>query len=125
MSKKPSHVNYPLGEDIVDSRDMLERMEYLESFKESKELDDEDKDELKSYQELRAEIGEEYFDQGITFIDDSYWSEYAEEEFYTAYSIKSDISNIWYYVDWNKWENDLQIDYTSIDIDGWKYHYRQ
>ena len=109
---------YDADIDVIDSRDINERIDYLKSINEGDE-------ELAILLGVKADTGsEEYFDQGITFIADSYWSEYAEEEFYTAYSIKSDISNIWYYVDWNKWENDLQMDYASIDIDGNEYYYR-
>ena len=116
--KKPSYVHNPLGEDIVDSRDMLERMEYLES---ESELDDEDKDELKSYQELRTEIGEEDFEFGVTFIKDTYFSEAMREDFLSFNQIDEALEC---YIDFDAWATACSMDYDEISIGGYTYSYR-
>ena len=116
--KKPSYVHNPLGENIVDSRDMLERMEYLEA---DTELDAEDKDELKSYQKLRAEIGEEYFDMGVTFIKDTYFSEAMRDDFLEFNQIDEALEC---YIDFDAWETDRSMDYDEIGIGGYTYSYR-
>jgi len=116
--KRPSYVHNPLGENIVDSRDMLERMEYLEA---DTELDAEDKDELKSYQKLRAEIGEEYFDMGVTFIKDTYFSEAMRDDFLEFNQIDEALEC---YIDFDAWETDRSMDYDEISIGGYTYSYR-
>ena len=112
------YVISPLGEDYLDSRDILDRIKYLES---ESELDDEDKDELKVYQELRAEIGEEYFDQGITFIKDTYFSEAMRDDFLDFNQIDEALEG---YIDFDAWETDRSMDYDEIGIGGYAYSYR-
>jgi len=116
--KRPSYVHYPLGEDIVDSRDIIERIEYLEA---DTELDDEDKDELKSYQELRAEIGKENFEFGVTFIKDTYFSDAMREDFLEFNQIDEALEM---YIDFDAWETACRMDYTDIEIGGYTYSYR-
>jgi|TARA_R110002020_G_C15741792_1_gene725173 hypothetical protein len=116
--KTPSYVHILRGEDIVDSRDIVERIAYLEA---DTELDDEDKDELKAYQELRAEIGEEYFDQGITFIKDTYFSEAMREDFLEFNQIDEALEM---YIDFDTWATDCSMDYTDTEIGGYTYSYR-
>jgi len=116
--KKPSYVHNPLGEDYLDSRDMLARARYLES---ESELDDEDKDELKSYQELRAEIGEGYFDMGVTFIKDTYFSQAMRDDFLEFNQIDEALEC---YIDFDAWETDRSMDYDEISIGGYTYSYR-
>lgn len=112
------YVISPLGEDYLDSRDMLDRMKYLES---ESELDDVDKDELKSYQELQAEIGEENFDFGITFIKDTYFSEAMRNDFLEFNQIDEALEC---YIDFDAWETSCSMDYTDIEIGGYTYSYR-
>ena len=112
------YVISPLGEDYLDSRDMLARIEYLES---ESELDDEDKDELKVYQELRAEIGEEYFDMGVTFIKDTYFSQAMRDDFLEFIEIDEALEC---YIDFDAWETSCSMDYTDIEIGGYTYSYR-
>ena len=129
--KNRFYVESPLGEDLVDSRDMLARMVCLvavaegffaRSFKEeSKELDDADKDELKAYQELRAEIGEEYFDKGISFIKDTYFSQAMRDDFLEFNQIDEALEC---YIDFDAWETACSMDYTEIEIGGYAYSYR-
>jgi hypothetical protein len=119
MSKKPSYVPYLLGEDIVDSRNIVERMEYLKS---EAELDDEDRDELKSYQELREEIGKRNFDSGISFIKDTYFSEAMREDFLEFNRIDEALEC---YINFDAWETACSIDYTDIEIGGYTYSYRR
>jgi hypothetical protein len=116
--KEASYAHNPLGEDYLDSRDMLARIEYLES---ESELDDEDKDELKSYQELRAEIGEEYFNMGVTFIKDTYFSEAMRDDFLEFNQIDEALEC---YIDFDAWETACSMDYTDIEIGGYTYSYR-
>ncbi len=116
MSK--DYVISPLGEDYLDSRNILARIKYLES---ESELDDEDKDELKSYQELRAEIGEEYFDMGVTFIKDTYFSQAMRDDFLEFNQIDEALEG---YIDFDAWETDCSMDYDEISIGGYTYSYR-
>ena len=112
------YVISPLGEDYLDSRDILDRIKYLES---ESELDDEDKDELKSYQDLREEIGKEYFDMGVTFILDDYFSEAMRDYFLEVNSIDEALEC---YIDFDAWESNCMYEYTETDIGNYSYFYR-
>ena len=116
MSK--NYVISPLGKDLIDSRDMLDRIVYLES---ESELDDEDKDEMKSYQDLRKEIGKEYFDMGVTFIKDTYFSQAMRDDFLEFNQIDEALEC---YIDFDAWESNCMYEYTEINIDNYSYLYR-
>ena len=109
----------PLGDNYIDSRDILDRIKYLEYYK--SELDDEDKDELKSYQDLREEIGKEYFDMGVTFIFEDYFSEAMRDYFLEVNSIDEALEC---YIDFDAWESDRMYEYTKTYIGNYSYCYR-
>ena len=116
MSKQ--YVRSYLGDNYMDSRNILDRIKYLES---ESELDDEDKDELKSYQDLREEIGKEYFDMGVTFILDNYFSEAMRDYFLEVNSIDEALEC---YIDFDAWESNCMYEYTETDIGNYSYFYR-
>ena len=112
------YVMSPLGNELIDSRDILDRIAYLKS---ESELDDEDKDELKSYQDLRKEIGKEYFDMGVTFIKDTYFSQAMRDEFLEFNQIDEALEC---YIDFDAYENNCMYEYTETDIGNYSYYYR-
>jgi hypothetical protein len=110
------------AEDIIDSRDVIARIEYLES---EDELDGWDQDELNALKELQLEA-EQYSPDwvyGSTLIRDSYFKDYAQE-------LAEDIGSIdregWPYtcIDWEQAADELKQDYTQVDFDGVSYWIR-
>lgn len=76
-------------------------------------------DALKHIEELKNQ--EIYgWDDGVTFVKDSYFKEFAEEE---AGLVEN---KQWPYdcIDWEKAANRLQMDYSSVEFDGETYWYR-
>ena len=100
--------------DVLDSRDLL------------KMLDKEDDEErIKEIEDLIEEVGEDNFDMGITFIRENYWVEYCEELAYDCgYLHKNDDNPLHYYIDWQGWADEVEMDYSQIDFDGDTYYWR-
>ena len=129
-------------DDVIDSRDVIERVEELESElaelgenidlaeddeerKEAREAlkdwNDNNLDELKSLGDLCAE-GEgatSSWSDGTPLINDNYFTEYTEELCKDIGAIPSDLP--WYisnHIDWDGVAEEIQVDYSSIDFDG-------
>lgn len=63
------------------------------------------------------------WDNGVTFVKDSYFEEFAEDE---ADQLGLVENKQWPYdcIDWEKAANRLQMDYSSVEFDGETYWYR-
>ena len=107
------------SEDIIDSRDVIERIEWLEG------TDDTDEQgELETLKAL-AEEAEGYapdWQYGEALIRESYFAEYAIEML-VAGELPSDIP--WYIeIDEEATARNIQMDYTEVDFDGVSYWIR-
>lgn len=122
------------SDKVIDSRDVIERIQYLED--ERDQIEDEEEreawtedDEGKELAALKALADEAEgcgdWAHGETLIADSYFTEYAEE-------LASDIGvydphNVrWPYtcIDWENAADELKQDYTRVDFDGETYWIR-
>ena len=108
-------------EDIIDSRDIIERIEYLQG--------SDDKDELEELAALErvAQKGEDYspdWRYGEALIRDSYFKEYAQELAEDIGAISNDQSWPNTCIDWDQAARELQMDYTCVDFDGAEYWIR-
>lgn len=122
------------SDKVIDSRDVIERIQYLED--ERDQIEDEEEreawtedDEGKELAALKALADEAEgcgdWAHGETLIADSYFTEYAEE-------LVSDIGDYdprnvrWPYtcIDWEKAADELKQDYTRVDFDGETYWIR-
>ncbi len=114
------------GADIIDSRDIIERIAELEANLE--ELGPES-DELKELETLRAfaetsDYAPDWY-YGEALIRDSYFEDYAQE-------LAEDIGDFsaahaewpFTYIDWPAAARALQMDYTSVTLDGIDYWIR-
>ena len=112
-------------DDIIDSRDVLERINEL--VEQLPELDEDGRNELAALDALRKQ-GEDYaagWDHGETLIRDSYFKEYAQELAEETGAIKnSDISWPYTCIDWDMAARDLQGDYSAIEFSGVTYWVR-
>lgn len=134
------------NEDILDSRDIIARIEELESEKESM-LEDvpvseygnrenkkwvawEDSDEaselglLSDFMEAwKGNGGDEQWRGDwypVTIIRDSYFEEYTEELITDCGYIARDFPS-WIVIDWEKTAENVRQDYTSAEFDGVTY----
>jgi hypothetical protein len=137
------------SDDVIDSRDIIERIEYLsvydyqvcpecsctfgdihnEGCSEPEPVDnltEEDKEELKILDALQDQCEGYASDwrHGATLIRDSYFKEYAQE-------LAEDLGMInhtwsWPYtcIDWERAADELKQDYTEVDYDGVAYWVR-
>lgn len=114
------------NDDVIDSRDVIERIEELEDELEGippSDLQDE-RDELVILRTL-AEQGEEYapdWRYGETLIRDSYFTECCEDLCKEIGAIPENTPTfITNNIDWDGVAEDLKIDYTEIEYDDVTY----
>lgn len=120
-------------DDVIDSRDVIERIEALESERDSWEdettdwvnANPDDYAELVALTSLREEAGDYTPDwqYGATLIRDSYFTDYARE---LCEDVGDIPRNIPYYIviDWDATARNIQQDYTSVEFDGVTYWVR-
>lgn len=114
------------GANIIDSRDIIARIEELESVQEDDNFLEDEAEELKALKEL-AEEGENASPDwtfGATLISDDYFEDYARE-FAEDIGAMPD-TNSWpaRCIDWAQAAEELQVDYTPVDFDGETYWVR-
>lgn len=113
-------------EDVIDSREIIERIAYLEGF-EDEDLDEDEAEELKNLLALQNEA-EGYSDDwqyGSTLIRESYFVEYCKEMLQDIGDLPKDLP--WYIesnIDWEGVAEDLKVDYTEVGFDGVSYFVR-
>ena len=129
------------SDDVIDSRDVIERLEELEATKEAFEATEEhitwesvepdEAEELKSLTAFASEA-EGYSDDwlhGATLIRDSHFRDYIEELINDCYELpKAFNSGEWPYrhmkLDYEAAAEEAQSDYTSVDFDDVTYWVR-
>jgi len=118
--------------DFFDSRDVQARIDELESDVEDDAPDEqmplaEMKDELVALNAFRDEsegYSGDKFRDGITFIADSYFEQYAREFAEEIGAIDDDAKWPATCIDWSAAAHELQHDYASIELDGNTFWYR-
>lgn len=126
-------------EDLIDSREVIERIEQLSALRAAGPLpegildpEDEDTDqdslfrELAALEALAAEAGDysEDWTYGSTLIRDSYFVDYARELAEDIGAVNPDAGWPLYCIDWERAARDLRMDYTAVDFDGVTYWVR-
>ena len=121
------------NEDIIDSRDVIERIAFLESerdaIKDPAELSEwqegDDGEELKALIELRdgCECVSDW-DFGEVLIRDSFFERYAVQLAEDCGMIPSDLQWPCTCIDWAEAARELQMDYTSVTFAGEDYWVR-
>lgn len=121
--------------DVIDSRDVIARIEYLEALGTPDEpedgdneftgLDQAEADELQALRALAKEgEGAADWQYGETLIRDSYFEDYARELAEDIGAIPRDAAWPAYCIDWERAALELQVDYFTIDFDGVTYWVR-
>lgn len=121
------------SDDIIDSRDICERILELEEVVSEGIGDDKGNDvresanELKMLQDIVDEIdnyGGDKAEDGVALIRDSYFRDYAEELADDIGAIDRNAKWPVNCIDWEQAARELQMDYTSLEFDGVTYWYR-
>lgn len=117
------------SDDMIDSRDVIARIEELES----SQVDDpgswtlEDHDELMALRELASD-GEDSPDwtHGETLIRESYFTDYIRDLINECYEMPKEFgSGSWPYrhmtIDYEAAAEEAKVDYSEVDFDGVTY----
>lgn len=114
------------SDDLIDSRDVIARIEELTDAAAESELDAEQTDELVALQSLADEASGYAADweHGETLIRDSYFKEYAQELAEDIGAINADATWPNNCIDWDQAADELKQDYTSVTFDGVEYWIR-
>ena len=146
-------INEFAGRDVFDSRDIQERIDELEPTADSllalteriedmaadpehdpdslRELEDDkaqiDMDEIDEYNELlefKNDAGTSEWSYGVTFIEDSYFEEYAQELAEDIGAIPRGVSWPCTCIDWEQATRELKMDYSVVEFGEYTYYYR-
>lgn len=116
------------GQDIMDSRDVIARIDELKDEILSATNEDELidlNDELKALEALAEEAsGSPDWPHGETLIRDTYFQDYAEQLADDIGAIPANVDWPLTYIDWPAATDALKQDYMSVDFDGVEYWIR-
>lgn len=122
----PNPINNSM--DVIDSRDVIARIEELENDRDDKNVGllEIEVAELEALTALAAESSEYTPDwqYGATLIRDSYFEDYAQELAEDIGAIDSNATWPNNCIDWERATRELQMDYTEVDFDGVTYWIR-
>lgn len=115
--------NFTNTDSVIDSRDIIERIEYLQSLTEcGEEIDPDLLEELETLKEL-AEECEQYASDwvyGETLIHRAYFEQYVEEMLQDCGDLPRNLPH-YLYIDWEKTAGCIEQDYATVDFDGEEY----
>lgn len=112
------------SQDVIDSRDVIARIEELEAI-EADERDSDEQDELTALLKLQYQA-EPYSDDwkyGATLISESYFTDYTEELLKDCGYLPAELPS-WIVIDWEETAENVKVDYTSVEFDGVTYWIR-
>lgn len=115
---KPATKEITNSDDIIDSRDVIERIRYLQGTK-----DEGERAELTALEALQDEADGYAPDwkYGCALIRNSYFEDYARSMAEDIGAIKKDMVWPCNHIDWEAAAEELKQDYTSVDFDGVEY----
>ena len=110
-------------DDIIDSRDVIERIEELQN---DEARTDDETAELQALQALQDEAQHycEDWKYGAALIRDSYFVTYAQELADDIGAIPKDAGWPCTCIDWEQAARELRMDYTRVEFDGITYWVR-
>lgn len=136
-------MSFDNSDDVIDSRDIISRIEELESeledfLAETEEDEDgndvlvnddeddfDDIEELKILREIQEEVSAYSRDwkYGVTLIRRSYFVEYVEELTKEIGDMPQEIPS-YIEIDWDATASNVEVDYSTVDYDGVEYLFR-
>lgn len=120
------------GDDVLDSRDIIDRIEDLESREDYSEtgenadesLTEDEREELTHLREFAKEAARyaSDWDLGETLIHDSHFTDYIAEWVVDSEYLPADLPEfISSNIDWKGVADDLKGDYSPVELDGETY----
>lgn len=130
-------------DDVIDSRDIIERLEELQGERDDlqsavddaetddereaaqtalREWTDDNGDELAALEAVNAE-GEDYAEDwthGATMIRESYFTDYCEEMLEDIGELPRNLPS-YIVIDWDAIARNMRVDYSEIEFDGVTY----
>ena len=116
-------MSFNIGDNYIDSRDVIERIADLERDEEA--LDADEKEELETLRKA-AEEGEQYasdWEYGATLIREDCFVDYCAQELEDCGYLPKDLP-WWIAIDWDKTADNMRGDYTEIEVGGYTYLFR-
>lgn len=124
------------GADVIDSRDVIERIEHLRQLRQPGPVDLGPEDNEQAQDDLFAELAaleklqeqaEGYcpdWHHGVALIADSYFEQYAQELAEDIGAINRDATWPACHIDWEAAANALKQDYTAVEYGSTTYWVR-
>ncbi len=110
---------FDFGQDTFDSREVIDRIAYLED----SDMDEEEQqefDDLRAFEEeASGYVADWNFGEG--FISDDYFEEYAKELADDIGAVKDDTGWPGRHIDWEAAADELKQDYISFELRGTTY----
>jgi hypothetical protein len=111
------------GADILDSRDIIKKIEYLEADEDT--LDADDLEELNALRSLAQEAeSSPDWQYGETLIAESYFQDYAEQLASDIGAISDDAKWPLTHIDWEAAAEELKQDYRHVEYRSTTYYIR-
>lgn len=112
-----------IGDEYIDSRDVIERITALASDEAS--LDDDEKEELARLLDLQEQVTQYCSDwpYGVILIREDGFIEYCREEVESCGFLPRDLP-WWIAIDWDKTARNMRGDYSRVDVAGYTYLFR-
>jgi hypothetical protein len=111
------------SDDVIDSRDVIARIEELQANVADDTITADEDEELQALLKL-ADEGADDWEHGVALIRNSYFATYAEELADDLGAVPADASWPLTCIDWEQAARELQGDYTALDFDGVTYWVR-
>lgn len=140
MSTVTRQIEISNTDDVIDVRDITERVEQLEDM--AHEVDattadfdeDEQEQQCEELAQLNALLGDLRGNGGdhdwrgdwypLTLIRESHFEDYAQEFADDIGAVNTEAGWPNNHIDWRAAANELLIDYSSVEFDGVTYYYR-
>ena len=106
-------------DDVLDSCDIQERIDYLEI-----DTDAEEQEELETWLAFKNQADSSEWSFGIQFIREDYFTDYAQELAGETGAVDGGEQWPLNCINWDQAARDLSFDYSSIEVDGTEYYYR-
>lgn len=116
-------------QNTLDSRDIQERIDELTELKErladeGDPMNEDEQDELDKLVSFKDEVDSSEWNDGIQFISEDYFEDYAKEFAEDIGAIGRDMQWPANCIDWEAAADVLRMDYNQADFDGQAYLYR-
>lgn len=111
------------ADELIDSREVIERIAELEGIVLRAPDDDDELDALRALTDEASDYADDWAD-GVTLVRDSYFKEYAQEYAEDIGAINAEVAWPYSCVDWDRAADELRMDYTAVEYDGVTYWVR-